>query len=375
MDDYRKDIKSSKVVVVKVGTSTITNEQGHINERAIDCISQQIAQLHRFGKNVILVTSGAIGVGIGKLGLKEKPSTIPQKQACAAVGQSILMEIYEKSFNNYGITLGQVLLTREDVSDRARYLNSRNTLVSLFDYGVIPVINENDTVAVDEIKVGDNDTLAALVSSLIGACLLIILSDIEGVFTADPKHNKDAQLIEVISPDMSGCEFEIGNEGSPYSTGGLKTKIQAARIASGSGIPMIIADGSTKDIILRVLEGESIGTLFMPCNYKMGSRKRWIAYNVQPTGEIIIDQGASSALKDKGKSLLPSGIKEVRGEFSQADCIVIKDESGQEFARGLTNYSSEELNKIIGLQTHDIQSVLGYKFYDEVVHRDNLVCF
>jgi glutamate 5-kinase len=370
----RANLKKAGLIVVKVGTSTLTHGNGQIHKDRIDMIVRQLVALHDEGRHVILVTSGAIGAGVGRLGLQTKPNTIPQKQACASVGQSLLMQIYEEQFDKYGKIVGQVLLTREDITDRSRYLNSRNTLFSLFDYGVIPIINENDTVAVDEIKVGDNDTLAALVASLSGADLLIILSDIDGVYTKDPRHNENAELLEVISGHDCDGLLEPGSAGSSFGTGGMKTKLMAAKIATSAGIAMVIAHGGQEGVIQKIVNGEKAGTLFIPAKHKMAGRKRWIAFNVEPMGKVVVDQGAVHALTVQGKSLLPSGIVDVEGDFQSGDCVMIIDECGKEFAKGLTNYSSKELLKIIGAQTVDIEGILGYKYYDEVIHRDNLVC-
>lgn len=371
----REDLNKSGIIVVKVGTSTITHEGGKINIDAMNRIVRQLAALHDQGRRVILVTSGAIGAGVGRLGLKFKPKTIPEKQACASVGQSLLMQIYEEQFDKYGKIVGQVLLTLEDISDRGRYLNSRNTLFSLFDYGVIPIINENDTVAVDEIKVGDNDTLAALVASLVGADLLIILSDIDGVYTKDPRSSFDAELLEIVTYQDCVSRIDAGSAGNSLGTGGMKTKLIAAKIATSAGIAMVIANGSAEDVIQKIVDGERVGTLFVPAEHKMASRKRWIAFNVEPVGKVVVDDGAFHALTVQGKSLLPSGVIRVEGEFKSGDCLIITDECGKEFAKGLTNYSSDELSRIIGVQTADIEAILGYKYYDEVIHRDNLVCF
>lgn len=356
-----------------MGTALIGSPATGLNLERMEKLVDEIASLRRSQVEVILVTSGAIGAGMKELSLKERPKTIPQKQAAAAVGQSRLMHLYEQLFQKRGYLVAQILLTQDDFNDRRRYLNARYTLTTLLKFKVIPIINENDSVAVEEIKFGDNDTLSALVTNLIEADLLILLSDIDGLYTADPHKKKEARLIQTVEAVDSKMEELAGGAGEPTSTGGMYTKLQAAKIVTGSGEPVVIANGNASRVIQRILEGEEIGTLFLPRGEKIASRKRWIAFTLPQQGRIFIDQGAKEALKDKGKSLLPSGIVRVEGKFDEGDVVSIIDEDDQEFARGLSNYSGEEVDKIKGAKTKDIESILDYKPYDEVVHRDNLV--
>ena len=367
-----RNFRVFKRVVVKVGTSSVAHATGKPNLFKIESLVRQLADLYNMGKEIILVTSGAIGTGAGKLGLPGRPRTIPEKQAAAAVGQGILMHIYEKLFAEYGVTVGQVLLTREDFSDRKRFLNARNSLHAMLQFGVIPVINENDTVAVDEIKLGDNDNLSALVSTLIDAELLVLLSDIDGLFTADPRQEKSARLIRDVTEMTPEIEALSGGAGSKLGTGGMATKIQAARIAMHSGTVTVITNMEEKNIIRRVIEGETVGTVFWPCANKMENKKRWIAFSASICGKIFVDEGAARALVKQGKSLLPSGITRVEGPFDIGNTVVIAGPDGTEIARGIVSYSSEDIERIKGAQTRDIARILGHKDYDEVVHRNNL---
>lgn len=371
--DRKNILKDVRRVVIKVGTALIGSPTGGLNFGRMEKLVDEVAALLRSRVEVILVTSGAIGAGMKELGLKARPKTIPQKQAAAAVGQSRLMHLYEQLFQKRDYLVAQILLTQDDFNDRRRYLNARHTLMTLLKFKVIPIINENDSVAVEEIKFGDNDTLSALVTNLIEADLLILLSDIDGLYTADPHKKREARLIPVVEGIDSRMEELAGGAGLPASTGGMYTKLQAAKMVTGSGLSMVIANGNTSQVIQRILGGEEVGTLFLPKGEKIASRKRWIAFTLPRQGRIFIDQGAKEALKLKGKSLLPSGIVRVKGKFSGGDVVSIIDGNDREFARGLSNYSGEEVDEIKGVKTKDIQSILGYKPYDEVVHRDNLV--
>ncbi len=373
MMKLRREFRNFKRIVIKVGSSSIVHATGRPNLYQIESLVRQLADLYNQGREVILVTSGAVGTGAGKLGLAERPKTIPQKQAAAAVGQGILMHAYEKYFAEYGVTVGQVLLTREDFSDRHRFLNARNTLNTLFQFKVIPVINENDTVAVDEIKLGDNDSLSALVAGLVDAEILILLSDIDGLFTADPRIDPEARLIKNVTELNSDIESLAGGVGSKLGTGGMATKLQAARIAMHSGVVTVLASAEDKDIVKRVIGGEESGTVFWPLTNKLENKKRWIAYGSALCGKIIVDEGAARALTEQGKSLLPSGITGIEGVFEMGNTVSIVDCAGREIGRGITYYSSEEVKKIKGRQTSEVVRVLGYKDYDEVVHRNNLV--
>jgi len=366
-------VAKAKRIVIKVGTSTLTDDNHRLVHAKVEKLAREIVELKRRGKEVILVSSGAIGAGIGKLNLKQRPRDIKLLQATAAVGQSILMSTYDRYFSAYGQTIAQLLLTHADFRSRQRYLNLRNTLLTLLKSGVIPIINENDTTAVDEIKVGDNDNLSALVASNLEADLLIILTDTDGLFTRDPRRSKRAELIPVVR-DITPEIERIAHRGEKTSSaGGMRTKIEAARLAMNAGIPVIIANGAKENILLRIVEGEPVGTRFLPRKTdRMNDREHWIRFISPPRGRIKVDAGAKAALVAKGGSLLPSGIIGVEGTFMPGDTVSIADSRGVEFARGITNYSSVEIEKIKGLHTGDIEHVLGHKEYDEVVYRGNL---
>ena len=372
--EYRRDLKSSRRIVIKVGTNILREEDGKVNLANIEKLVEQMAVLSKGGLEVIFVTSGAIGAGMGVLGLKERPITIALKQAAAAVGQSRLMQAYEELFAAHGIIVAQILLTGDDFNDRKRYLNSRNALTTLLDLGVIPIINENDTVAVEEIKLGDNDNLSAQVACLMDADLLVILTDIDGFYTVDPRHG-GGELVKTVAEITPQMEEAAGGSGTHVGTGGMYAKLQAAKMVSGSGEYTVVANGAVEDVILRIMEGEEIGTLFLPSGDRMSSRKRWIAFTLKPQGTLKVDDGAREALLRRGKSLLSIGITEAQGEFEIGDAVRIVDKSFAEIARGLASYSSDEVRKIIGLRAKDIEAVLGYKYCDEVVHRDNMVLF
>ena len=372
-ETFRKRLKKAKNILVKVGTSTLTYPSGKLNLNYIERIVRELADLKNQGKEVVLVSSGAIGAGLGKLGFKKKPKTTPEKQAIAAVGQGILIQVYEKVFSEYGHTVAQLLLTRDDLVNRQRYVNARNTLTTLLKFGVIPIINENDTVSVDEIEFGDNDNLSALVASLIDVDLLINLSDIDGLYTANPHKDSDAELITFV-PDING---EIENLATStcgtLGTGGMRAKLQAAKISVCSGVPMVIANGQKPGVIHDIISGKKVGTLFLPKEKPMHSRKRWIAFGLTVQGTLCVDSGAKKAVVRDGKSLLPSGVLEVEGSFERGETVCIADEDGIVFARGLVNYPSRDLIKIKGLRSSNILEVLGKKGESEVVHRDNLV--
>ncbi|OPX87933.1 MAG: Glutamate 5-kinase [Pelotomaculum sp. PtaB.Bin104] len=373
MGEQTQVFQTFKRVVVKVGTSSVNYPNGKPNLFQIECLVRQLVDLYNQGKEVLLVTSGAVGAGAGKLGLKGRPKTIPEKQAAAAVGQGVLMHIYEKIFAEYGVAVGQVLLTREDFSDRRRFLNARNALCTLFRFGVIPVINENDTVAVDEIKLGDNDNLSALVAGLVDAEILFLLSDVEGLYTADPRKDPAARLIEDVYEITPEIEELAGEAGSTMGTGGMTTKLQAARVAMHSGVVTVIAAAEKKDVLRRVIAGERDRTVFWPLENKLENKKQWIAYSSTVHGKIFVDKGAARALSGQGKSLLPSGVTGVEGVFELGNTVSIIGPDGQELARGLASYSSSEIEKIKGAQSKDIARLLGHKYYDEVVHRNNMV--
>lgn len=370
----RKDLTKVKRIVVKVGTSTITYPNCSRNFTRMDHLCRELADLHNQGLEVILVTSGAVAVGSERLGLKEKPKTIPGKQAAAAVGQGILMNTYEKLFAEYGQIVAQVLLTRTEVLDRHRYTNSRNTFMELLKQGVIPIVNENDVVALDDLKIGDNDNMSALVAGIVDADLDILLSDIDGLYTANPKTHPDAKLVYEVREITPEVEASAGAAGSGFGTGGMFTKIQAAKAATSSGISMIIASGTEPNAITRILQGEQLGTLFISRENRLQFRKRWLAFGSRIEGSLLVDAGCAKAIRRPGgSSILPAGIKEVSGEFEAGHTVSVRDEDGNELARGLSHYSSQELEKIKGHKSSEIVSILGEKTYDEVIHRDDLV--
>ncbi len=372
--DRKTIFSKSRRVVIKVGSSVLTNAEEGLDQGRIDRLAEDISFISEKGREVILVSSGAIAAGLAKLGLKKKKSMpLSLKQAAAALGQSGLMWAYEKTFAAHGRKVAQVLLTREDLSNRTRFLNARNTLQTLLDYDVIPVINENDTVAVDEIKFGDNDNLSGMVAHLADADLLVILSDIDGLYTADPRMDPRAQLIPLVEKITADVERGAGDAQTAVGTGGMRSKIMTAKKVGAIGVPMVIVNGKKNGILPALFEGRDVGTLFLPRPEKLESRKHWIAYTVCTSGRLVVDNGAREALMQKGKSLLPGGIVKVEGMFKIGDCVSCADIGGNVFARGLAKYSSTDLDRIKGLKTSQIASVLGHKDYDEVIHRDDLV--
>ena len=374
--EYRKEyLKGVKRVVVKVGTSTLAYPNGRMNLEHMDMLVKQLSDLNNRGLEVLLVTSGAIGAGLGKMNKDKRPGTIPEKQAAAAVGQGLLMHIYEKLFSEYGITVAQILLTKEDMSDRRRFLNARNVLFQLLKEGVIPIINENDTIAVDEIKFGDNDTLSAIVAGTVEADLLILLSDIDSLYDSNPRENPLARPIVYVEEITAEIEGMAGGAGSSLGTGGMATKIKAAKIATASGTAMVIASGDEENMVSEILKGKMKGTWFKPMSHPLQARKRWIAFGQKIKGRITIDEGAEKALVEGRKSLLPGGVVSIEGSFQKGDEVLVLNSAGQEIARGLVNYSSRETKKIKGLKSGDIEKILGYRDYDELIHRDNMVIF
>jgi glutamate 5-kinase len=372
--DYKKQIlPRARRVVVKIGSQILSSEGG-IEESRLRGLGRELAELHDRKKEIVVVSSGAVAAGMTRLGRKEKPKTIPEKQALAAVGQIKLMALYERLFSKFDKSVAQVLLTHEDLANRQRYINAKHTFQVLLESSIIPIVNENDTVAVEEMKFGDNDHLSALVATLLEADLLVILSDVDGVYDKDPRAHADARLIPLISESKGLSQTITGNSLSTVGTGGIVTKLGAAEKAALAGIPTVIASGMQSGVLGKVFaEEESCGTLILAEANRLTSRKHWIAYNLKTAGEIVVDQGAHDAVAQKGKSLLPSGLKEVRGVFGVGECVSCVDLEGREFARGLVNYSAQELNQIKGLHTSGIEKVLGYKAYDEVIHRDDLV--
>ena len=361
-------------LVVKVGSSILASVEKGLHHEVFSQLAEEISELKREGYEIVLVSSGAVAAGMEKLGYKTRPRSIADKQATAAVGQSRLMNLYEEHFSRHQQLVAQILLTRDDLSHRRRFLNARNTLLTLLGLGIVPIINENDTVAVDEIKVGDNDNLSALVTNLVEADLLIILTDIDGIYDADPRRNPHAQRIPLLNDSDLGtkkvAEEDTLNE---MSVGGMVSKIQAAQKASHFGVPTMVAGGAEEKILSRLLKGEEVGTLILPKRETLSSRKHWIAYNLKPRGDVVVDEGAKKAVLQKGRSLLPSGVVEVHGSFERGDSVSCLGPRGKEFARGLVNYSASELRRISGLRTEEIETILGYRYSDEVIHRDDLV--
>ena len=365
-------LKQAKRVVVKVGSSLIARRGEGLLQDRIERLAEEIVGLLKDGREVLLVTSGAIVSGISVLGLKQYPGSLPVKQAAAAVGQSRLMWAYEKAFERLGRRVAQILLTHQDLADRRRFLNARHTMNTLLEFGIVPIINENDTVAVDEIRVGDNDTLAAEVALLVDADVAVILSDVEGLYTADPRQHPHASLISLVESITEDIEGRAGGSVSFEGTGGMATKIRAAKMATSYGIATLILNGATPGLLSEVFQGKAGGTFFTPRPRKLNSRKHWIAFTLRAKGQLVLDAGAIEALTTRGKSLLASGIREVMGDFSPGDALTCLDEHGKEIAKGLVNFSSDSLKLIKGRKTTEIQAILGEQEYEEVIHRDNL---
>ena len=365
---------SPQTIVIKIGTSSLTRATGQIAIATIASLVETLSSLRRDGHKIILVSSGAVGVGCVRLNLKERPKKIALKQAVAAVGQGRLMRIYDDLFSSLAQPIAQVLLTRRELMERTSYVNASNTFNALLELGVIPIVNENDTIAVDELKFGDNDTLSALVASLIEADWLFLLTDVDKLYSADPRTVPDAQPIELVnSADFKQLQVEAGSSGSQWGTGGMATKLAAARIATASGVRTVITQGKEPQNISQILAGSAIGTQFEPQPRTGNARKRWIAYGLLPMGKLYLDAGAVKAICQKGKSLLPAGIIGVEGDFSVSDAVQLCDEEGKEVARGLVNYNSTEISKIQGHHSEKIALILGYESEETVVHRDNLV--
>jgi len=363
---------AARRVVVKIGSNVLTRDQG-LNLPVIESISHEICRLIQSGREVILVSSGAMAAGMRKMGLAKRPEAIPARQAVAAVGQAGLILAYEEAFARYDMKVAQILLTADDMTNRKRYLNARNTLNTLLEWGVVPIINENDTVMVEEIKFGDNDNLAAVIALLMDADLLINLTDIDGLYDKDPRVFADAELLPEVNTIGKNIERYAGDIPGTLGTGGMLTKIKAARKVTAAGIPMVIANGTHREILQRLFSGTSTGTFFIPRKERLSSRKCWLAFSLKPKGVIVIDDGATKAIKGRGKSLLPSGIERVIGEFGVGDPVQLMDAAGKILGNGLVNYSASDIRKIQGLKTGQIINCLGEKPYDEVIHRDNLV--
>ncbi|MFB3819345.1 MAG: glutamate 5-kinase [Candidatus Methylomirabilales bacterium] len=371
--DRRAWLQRPRRIVVKVGSGVLSRGASGLHRPTLRELAAALAEVQAQGVEVLLVSSGAILAGMEALNLTQRPTELPLKQAAAAVGQSHLMRAYEEAFQPAGVRVAQILLTGEDLRHRGRYLNARNTLVTLLRLGVLPIINENDTVAVREIQFGDNDTLSALVAHLAAADLLVILTDTEGLFTGDPRRDPTARLIPLVRPQDAVGSFCAEDTGSAASIGGMSTKVRAARRAALAGIPTVVASGRQPKCLAAILRGEDIGTFFTPSPSRMQSRKRWLAFASVPRGGIQVDAGARRALVRGGKSLLASGIRATWKTFKAGDVVSLLDEQQREFGRGLANYGRDDVERIKGLHSHEIAAALGSKPYDEVVHRDNLV--
>ena len=374
-DLLRQEIAAlATTIVVKVGTRVLTGEDGQLDYRRIEALADQVHHVMSGGRKVVLVSSGAVGAGMGRLGLKKRPTNIAQLQAVAAGGQSILVEAYERSLHRHGRHAAQVLLTAEDLEHRLRYLNARNTLVTLLEFGAVPIINENDTVAVEELQTtfGDNDRLAAIVTNLIRAPLLVLLSDVDGLFDGDPRQagSRVIPTVDRLDPAVLGL---VRDRLGGLSKGGMAGKLEAARLATTGGENVIIASGRAFDILPRIMAGEPVGTLFLAQGQTIAARKRWIGLTVKPRGRVLLDAGAKAAIELKGRSLLAAGVVEAEGQFHKGDVVGLRGPDGVEFARGLSNYSADEIRRIKGLKTRQIAGVLGQCPYDEVIHRDNMI--
>ena len=364
-----------KRIVVKLGTGLLTGGSDHLNQEIMSGLVNQVARLHKQGRELIIVSSGSIALGKYRLGLSRKIKGIPYRQVLAAVGQSLLMHVYDQLFQQHDITVAQALLAKQDLIDRAGYLNARNTLLALLELRVIPVINENDVVAVEEIKeakFGDNDNLSAMVANLVDADLLILLSDIAGLYTADPRNNPDATLIPQVEKIDARIESLATGTLSSLATGGMVTKIEAAKLATASGVTLVIADGMEPDIISKLADGQATGTRFLPVSSKLESRQRWMLSGLSTRGKLIVDPGAAAALKKRG-SLLAAGIERAEGRFERGDIVNIYDHDKSRIGCGITNYSSQDIGIIKGAHSRKITTLLGYDYGSEVVHRNNLV--
>lgn len=384
-DDVRQEILGGlKRVVIKIGSSVISRKEGEkgksvyrLDEERVRHFARQVKKIARTGREVVLVSSGAIMAGRDRLGLGGAHLTVPEKQACAAIGQSYLIHAYEKKFKAQGLKVAQMLLSSDDLGNRRRYLNAKHTIEALLEYGVIPIINENDSVTVDEIKIGDNDTLSATVACLVDAGLLVILSDVEGLFSRDPtrrtKNSPPPELIPLVNRVTADIEKLAGKSGSQVTVGGMLTKVLAAKKTMSFGIPTLLVSGRDDSVLEKVAAGETVGTLFWSGRGRIRDRKHWIAHTLKVMGRLMVDAGAVRALVEGGKSLLPAGVLKVEGLFEFGNAVSVVDESSREIARGLVNYNTDDLESIKGLKTSEVRKLVGNNFYEEVVHRDDLV--
>jgi glutamate 5-kinase len=374
IDPVRQEvITEAHTVVVKIGTNVLTGENGKLDPARLATLADQVQDIRRTGRKLAIVSSGAIGAGVGRLGLGQRPTDLRHLQACAAVGQGFLMRAYEESLARHGTHTAQILLTAGDFDNRKRYLNARNTILTLFEWDCLPIINENDTVSVAEIRFGDNDHLAAMVTNLVQAPLLILLTVVEGLYAADPSANATAPLLTTV-PMLDGKVLGMaGSSRSTLGTGGMESKLRAARLVTAAGGSVIVANGLRPGVLDSLFAADPIGTLFLPKGSTLPAWKRWLGFTAQPRGRLVVDAGARRAVEQKGSSLLPIGVAKVDGTFGKGDVVALHDPDGVEFARGLTNYSAADVNRIRGLRTDQIQQVLGILPYEEIIHRDNLV--
>ncbi len=373
-DALRREITAAaRTVVVKVGTRVLTGEDGRLNEARVAELAQDLHSVLETGRQVALVSSGAVGSGMGRLCLTSRPASLPQLQAVAAVGQSYLVEVYERSLRAHGRHAAQILLTADDLDDRIRYLNVRNTIRALLEFGAVPIINENDTVSVEELQTtfGDNDRLAAMVTNLIRAPLLVLLSDVDGLYNGDPRAPGATLVNTVLRLDDSIFGL-VRDKLTGLSKGGMASKLNAARIATAAGENVIIASGRTPNVLRRIVDGEPLGTLFVAQGQAVTSWKRWIGFTVQPRGHLVLDDGARRAIEKQGRSLLAIGVVDAVGNFQKGDVVALRDAQGAEFARGLINYNAADMLRIKGQKTERIAELLGHCPYEEVIHRDNM---
>ncbi|HKB38517.1 MAG TPA: glutamate 5-kinase [Gemmataceae bacterium] len=374
IDPVRQEVIAlAHTVVVKVGTNVLTDDDGTLSRERLQSLADQLQRIRALDKRVALVSSGAIGAGMGRLELPRRPTDLRHLQACAAVGQSLLMRAYEECLARYNVPTAQVLLTAGDFDNRTRYLNARNTLLSLFEWGCLPIINENDTVSIAEIRFGDNDHLAAMVTNLLQAPLLVLLTSVDGLYATDPSGDAEARPLTIV-PEIDTQILDMaGASKTSLGSGGMRSKLRAARLATAAGESVLMANGNTPNILDALFAGEPVGTLFLPHGGTVPAWKRWLGFTARPRGRLIVDAGARRAVERGGRSLLPIGMVRVAGSFSKGDVVALCDAEGVEFARGLSNYSSADAERICGLRTEQIAEVLGTLPYEEVVHRDNLV--
>lgn len=365
-----KPTSSFQRLVLKVGASVLTTAEGHFSLATVNRLADELAEFRLSGGQLLIVSSGAIACGMDTLKFSSRPKTLPELQACAAIGQGKLMKAYEDAFSRHGIHTAQILLTRDAFHDRLRYLNVRNTVHSLLEMGVIPIVNENDTVSTDEIRFGDNDLLSALMATLVHPDILVLLSDVTGLMNRSTGERID-RIISIKELDEIACAH-VNDKNKKYSVGGMQAKLDAVRVALQSGVTVILANGKTVGLFSGLIRGENVGTIFVPKKGKMKLHKQWLAHNAKVKGGIFVDDGARKAIVEGGKSLLASGIRKVEGHFQPGSIVCIRDASGHEVARGLVNYSSEELSKVMGKKTSEIRTILKTNYFEEVIHRDNL---